>query len=31
MRVIDVDAHLHEPLDWIEQTDRTLAASTSSS
>mgnify|MGYP001819789676 FL=1 len=26
MRVIDVDAHLHEPLDWVEQTDPTLAA-----
>ncbi|MGD8831419.1 MAG: amidohydrolase family protein [Pseudomonadales bacterium] len=25
MRVIDVDAHLHEPLDWIEQTDPELA------
>jgi hypothetical protein len=25
MRVIDVDAHLHEPLDWIEQTDPALA------
>ena len=25
MRVIDVDAHLHEPLDWIQQTDPTLA------
>jgi predicted TIM-barrel fold metal-dependent hydrolase len=25
MRVIDVDAHLHEPLDWVEQTDRELA------
>ncbi len=26
MRVIDVDAHLHEPLDWVEQTDPGLAA-----
>jgi predicted TIM-barrel fold metal-dependent hydrolase len=25
MRIIDVDAHLHEPLDWIEQTDPALA------
>ena len=25
MRVIDVDAHLHEPLDWVEQTDPKLA------
>jgi predicted TIM-barrel fold metal-dependent hydrolase len=25
IRVIDVDAHLHEPLDWIEQTDPALA------
>ncbi|MGE3464955.1 MAG: amidohydrolase family protein, partial [Pseudomonadales bacterium] len=25
MRVIDVDAHLHEPLDWIEATDPALA------
>lgn len=25
MRIIDVDAHLHEPLDWIEQTDPELA------
>jgi predicted TIM-barrel fold metal-dependent hydrolase len=25
MRVIDVDAHLHEPLDWLAQTDPTLA------
>jgi predicted TIM-barrel fold metal-dependent hydrolase len=25
MRVIDVDAHLHEPLDWVEQTDPELA------
>jgi len=25
MRVIDVDAHLHEPLDWVEQTDPGLA------
>ena len=25
MRVIDVDAHLHEPLDWIEQTEPELA------
>ena len=21
MRIIDVDAHLHEPLDWVERTD----------
>ena len=26
MRIIDVDAHLHEPLDWIERTDPDLAA-----
>ncbi|HTO57430.1 MAG TPA: amidohydrolase family protein, partial [Pseudomonadales bacterium] len=26
MRIIDVDAHLHEPLDWIERTDKDLAA-----
>src|SRR6266550_3553252 len=26
MRIIDVDAHLHEPLDWVEQTDAGLAA-----
>ncbi len=26
MRIIDVDAHLHEPLDWISQTDPQLAA-----
>jgi predicted TIM-barrel fold metal-dependent hydrolase len=26
MRVIDVDAHLHEPLDWVAQTDPALAA-----
>src|SRR2546423_10375212 len=25
MRVIDVDAHLHEPLDWVEQVDGELA------
>jgi predicted TIM-barrel fold metal-dependent hydrolase len=25
MRIIDVDAHLHEPLDWVEQTDADLA------
>ncbi len=25
MRVIDVDAHLHEPLDWVEQTQPALA------
>lgn len=25
MRIIDVDAHLHEPLDWIQQTDSKLA------
>ena len=25
MRIIDVDAHLHEPLDWVEQTDPRLA------
>ena len=25
MRVIDVDAHLHEPLDWVERTDPALA------
>ena len=26
MRIIDVDAHLHEPLDWVERTDGKLAA-----
>ena len=25
MRIIDVDAHLHEPLDWVERTDPALA------
>ncbi len=25
MRVIDVDAHLHEPLDWVERTNPSLA------
>jgi len=25
MRIIDVDAHLHEPLDWVEATDPALA------
>jgi predicted TIM-barrel fold metal-dependent hydrolase len=25
MRIIDVDAHLHEPLDWVEVTDPGLA------
>lgn len=25
MRVIDVDAHIHEPLDWVAQTDPALA------
>ncbi|MDA1073813.1 MAG: amidohydrolase family protein [Proteobacteria bacterium] len=25
MRIIDVDAHLHEPLDWLERTDPDLA------
>ena len=25
MRIIDVDAHLHEPLDWVQQTDSELA------
>lgn len=25
MRIVDVDAHLHEPLDWVEQTDASLA------
>jgi len=25
MRVIDVDAHVHEPVDWLEQTDPSLA------
>ena len=24
MRIIDVDAHLHEPLDWVEHTDPKL-------
>jgi predicted TIM-barrel fold metal-dependent hydrolase len=27
MRVIDVDSHLHEPLDWVERTDPGLAES----
>jgi len=26
MRIIDVDAHLHEPLDWLIRTDPNLAA-----
>jgi predicted TIM-barrel fold metal-dependent hydrolase len=26
MRIIDVDSHLHEPLDWVERTDPGLAA-----
>jgi predicted TIM-barrel fold metal-dependent hydrolase len=26
MRIIDVDAHLHEPLDWVARTDPELAA-----
>src|SRR3954462_3104001 len=26
MRIVDVDAHLHEPLDWVERTDPGLAA-----
>ena len=26
MRIIDVDAHLHEPLDWVQRTDPELAA-----
>src|SRR3954447_15569948 len=25
LRIIDVDAHLHEPLDWVERTDPGLA------
>ena len=25
MRIIDVDAHLHEPLDWVDRTDPGLA------
>lgn len=25
MRIVDVDAHLHEPLDWVEQTSPSLA------
>jgi predicted TIM-barrel fold metal-dependent hydrolase len=25
MRIVDVDAHLHEPLDWVEQTNPVLA------
>jgi uncharacterized protein len=25
MRIIDVDSHLHEPLDWVERTDPGLA------
>ena len=25
MRIIDVDAHLHEPLDWVAKTDPGLA------
>jgi len=26
MRIIDVDAHFHEPVDWLERTDAALAA-----
>lgn len=26
MRIIDVDAHLHEPVDWLERTDAKIAA-----
>ena len=26
MRIIDVDSHLHEPLDWVARTDPGLAA-----
>lgn len=26
MRIIDVDAHFHEPVDWLQQTDPALAA-----
>ena len=26
MRIIDVDAHFHEPVDWIQHTDPALAA-----
>ncbi len=26
MRIIDVDAHVHEPVDWLAHTDPTLAA-----
>lgn len=26
MRIIDVDAHLHEPVDWLQRTDPRLAA-----
>lgn len=25
MRIVDVDAHLHEPLDWLERTDSSVA------
>jgi hypothetical protein len=25
MRIVDVDAHLHEPLDWVEHTSPSLA------
>ena len=27
MRIVDVDAHLHEPLDWVGRTNPALAAS----
>ncbi|MCP5178307.1 MAG: amidohydrolase family protein [Pseudomonadales bacterium] len=26
MRIVDVDAHFHEPVDWLERTDPALAA-----
>ena len=25
MRIIDVDAHFHEPVDWLQKTDPALA------
>ena len=26
MRIVDVDAHIHEPVDWLQQVDPELAA-----
>ena len=25
MRIVDVDAHFHEPVDWLQRTDAALA------